>query len=89
MTISTRSKLIGIGASAIFALALAGCHDDSNSPGDDSPPAAANVNDLVTTQINTRTCETRTPDEVNAIALGSTEEPIDVATLTPACSGSI
>lgn len=88
MTISTRSKLIGIGASAIFALALAGCnnqHDDDGS----SPPAAANVNDLATSQINTKTCETRRPDEVNGIALGSSEEAIDVATLTPACAGAL
>lgn len=87
MTISYRSKLIGISAGAMFALALAGCHDNGHEPGDDMLPA--DVNALATTQINTKTCEKNTPDEINALELGNTEEAIDVATLTPACSGSI
>jgi hypothetical protein len=87
MTISFRSKLMTVSTGAMLALALTGCHDNGHEPGDDMQPA--DVNALATTQINTRTCETRTPDEVNALELGNTEEAIDVATLTPACSGSI
>ncbi|WP_428310393.1 hypothetical protein [Hydrocarboniphaga sp.] len=87
MTISYRSKLMVVSAGALLALALTGCHDNGHEPGDDMQPA--DVNALATTQINTKTCEKNTPDEINALDLNDTDEAIDVATLTPACSGSI
>ena len=50
------------------------------------PPAAANVNDLATQQVNTRTCEQLKSDEINSVAIAETEEAVNVASLTPACA---
>jgi hypothetical protein len=89
MTISYR-KRITFGAGALLMLALAGCHDDGYNPADHGtpPPDASTVNDLATTQINTKTCDQLTPDDVSAVTVSDTDDAIDVSTLTPACAGS-
>ena len=76
-------------AAAVVALALAGCHDGNGNDDDNGPPnntGITSVPDLAVEQINTKTCNTRQPDEINNLSISTSNETIDVATLTPACS---
>ena len=77
-------------AAATFAAAVAGCHngngDDDNSSFD--PNGRTTVSDLASQQINSRTCGTQKPDEINGLTIDDSQTAIDVNTLTPGCSGS-
>lgn len=74
----TRRTLALVTVLAAISLASCKMHDDNAT--------APTVNGLVTNQITNLTCTTNTPQDINPIAVVDDESPVDVNTLTPACT---
>jgi outer membrane lipopolysaccharide assembly protein LptE/RlpB len=64
---------------ATLALAACGGSDDNN-------PAAPTARSLAISQINTLTCTTNTPADINGLNIAEDDSAVNVDSLTPACS---
>lgn len=91
--VSTMARGAGATLTALMTLVLAACDHNGDGGGMEPPPPpppmSQTINDVVSVQINTLTCEQATPQDVSELTLDDTDDEIDVTTLTPACaSGS-
>lgn len=80
-------RIRGVALFALIAgLSLAGC--DNNGHDDEPSNAAVSANELAVKQIKEKTCVDRQPQSINELTIVESKEAIDLATLSPGCSGT-